>query len=77
MMEECRKFIRWMMQTECSSHKNSGYVPKCDCQKDIREDDITEVTEVVYLQSCNSGGSMRSVKAMFVSSKLKNYVDQK
>ena len=40
MMEECRKFIRWMLRSECSSRQNSGYVTKCDCRKDIRAQDI-------------------------------------
>ena len=40
MMEECRKFIRWMLRSDCASRQNSGYVTKCNCQKDIGEDDI-------------------------------------
>ena len=31
MMEECRKFIRWMLRSDCASRQNSGYVKKCDC----------------------------------------------
>ena len=42
MIEECRKFIRWMLTSECSSIKNSGYVTKCNCRKDIREGDIDD-----------------------------------
>ena len=47
MIEECRKFIRWMLTSECLSLKNSGYVTKCDCRKNMREGDLVHGTRVM------------------------------
>ena len=42
MLQECKKFIRWIKINNCTNQRNSGYVTKCDCRKNIREEDTRD-----------------------------------
>ena len=42
MLDKCEEYIRWMIDQPCTNRRNSGYVTKCQCRADIKEEDISE-----------------------------------
>ena len=45
--EECTIFINWMRLNKCISRQNSGYVTKCNCREDIRDEDVYSASVVM------------------------------
>ena len=61
MLQECEKYIRWMKENNCTNRRNSGYVTKCDCREDIREEDARDgAMQMVNFYSMSQRG--RDVK---------------
>ena len=40
MLSECRKYIEWFRNCDCTSHTHKEYITKCKCRTSIFDDDI-------------------------------------